>query len=98
MDQDLVFEINRLLFHPKTPTHNTIMHAEVYGKRGITAITHFNPTAEIAQLYRNIIISRVRRVYKDVVDIKQNQSSERSKIHTVPLIWYIGKCTLLPWR
>jgi len=54
------------------------------------AITHPNATEAMAEWYRDIIIIDARTVNKGVVDIEDNESCERLKIHTVPLIQYMG--------
>jgi hypothetical protein len=67
------------------------MNAKRNAQGAITAITHPNATPEIALLYGDIIITSARTVNKGVVDVEQNESLERLKIHTVPLIRYMGK-------
>jgi len=64
-----------------------------YAKGTITAITHQNMTAEMALQYRYIIITAASLVEKGVVDVKENASWERPKIHAVPLVRYMGKGT-----
>jgi len=41
----------------------------------------------------HIIITAARTVNKGVVDVEENESRERLKIHAVSLIWYMGKGT-----
>jgi len=91
MDQEIASAISRALFHQKAPAHIRIMNAERNAKGAITAITHPNATAEMALQYRDIIITAARTVDKGVVDVEENESWERLKIHAVPLIWYMGK-------
>jgi hypothetical protein len=69
------------------------MNAKWNAKGAITALTHLNATAEKALQYRDIFITAVRKVYKEVVDVKENESWDRLKIHTVPLVRYLGKST-----
>jgi len=91
MDQEIVSAINRALFHQKAPAHIRIMNAMRNAKGAITAITHPNTTAEMALQYRDIIITGARTVDKGVVDVEENESWERLKIHTVSLVRYMGK-------
>ena len=93
MDQEIASAINRALFHQKAPAHIRIMNAKRNAKGAITAITHPNATAEMALQYRDIIITAARTVNKGVVDVEENESWERLKIHAVPLIRYMGKGT-----
>jgi len=91
MDQEIASAINRALFHQKAPAHVTIMNAKRNTMGAITAMTHPNATAEMALQYRDIIISAVRTLNKGVVDVEENESWERLKIHTVPPIRYMAK-------
>jgi len=93
MDQEIASAINRALFHQNAPAHIRIMNAKRNAKGAITAITHPNATAEMDLQYRNMIITAARTVNKGVVDVEENESWERLKIHAVPLIRYIGKGT-----
>jgi len=93
MDQQIASAINRALFHQKPPAHITIMNAKRNAKGAITAITHPNATAEMALQYRDIIITAARTVDNGVVDVEENESWERPKIHAVPLVRYMGKGT-----
>jgi len=93
MDQEIASAINRALSHPKAPAHIRIMNAKRNAKGAITEITHPNGTAEMALHYRDIIITAARMVDKGVVDVEENESWERLKIHAVPLIRYMGKGT-----
>ena len=93
MDQEIASAINRTLFHKKAPAHVRIMNAKRNAKGAITAITHPNPTAEIAMVYRDIIITVVGTVDRGVVDVEENETWERLKIHAVPLARYMGTGT-----
>jgi len=86
MDQEIASAIRRALFHQKAPAHITILNAKRNPMGGITAITNPNATAEMALQYRDIIITAARTVDKGVVDVEENESWERLKIHAVPLI------------
>jgi hypothetical protein len=69
------------------------MKAKRNAKGASTAITHPNATAEMALQYRDIIITAARTVDTGVVDVEENESWERLKIHAVPLVRYMGKGT-----
>jgi len=86
MDQEIASAINRVLFQQKAPAPIRIMNAKRNAKGAITAITHPNATAEMALYYRDIIITAARTVDTGVVDVEENESWERLKIHAVPLI------------
>jgi hypothetical protein len=93
MDQEIASAINRELFHQKAPAHNRIMNAKRNAKGAITAITHPNTTPGMAMQYRDVIITAVRTVDRGVVDVEENETWERLKIHAVPLVRYMGKST-----
>jgi len=93
MDQEIGSGINRALFHQQAPAHIRIMNARRNVKGPITAITHQNATAEMAMQYRDIIITAARTVDRGVVDVEENETWERLKIHAVPLMRYMGKGT-----
>jgi hypothetical protein len=56
-------------------------------------ITHQNATAEMAMQHRDIIIRAARTVARGAVDVEDNDTWERLKIHGVPLVRYMGKGT-----
>jgi len=91
MDQEIASAINRALFHQTAPAHVRIMNAKRNAKGASNAITHPNATGEMALQYRDIIITAARTVDKGVVDVEENESWERRKIHAVPLVRYMGK-------
>jgi hypothetical protein len=93
MDQEIASAINRALFHQKAPAHIRIMNAKNNARGTITAITHQNATAAMALIYRDVIITAARTVDNGVIDVEENESWERFKIHTVPLVRYMGKAT-----
>jgi len=93
MDQEIASAINCARFHQKAPAHIRIMNATRNAKGAITAITHPNATADTARQYCDIIITAARSVDKGVVDVEENESWDRRKIHAVPLIRYMGKST-----
>jgi len=93
MDQEIASAINRALFHQQAPAHIRIMNARRNAKGAITAITHQNATAEMTMQYRDIIITAARTVDRGVVDVEENETWERLKIHALPLVRYMGKGT-----
>ena len=93
MDQEIASVINRALFHQKAPAHIRIMNAKRNAKGAFIAITHPNATAEMAMQYQDIIITAARTVDRGVVDVEENETWERLKIHAVPLVRYMGKGT-----
>jgi len=93
MEQEMASAITRALLHPKAPAHIRFMNAKRNAKGAIAAITHPNATAEMALQYCDIIITAARTVDNGVVDVEENESWERLKIHPVPLIRYMGKGT-----
>jgi hypothetical protein len=93
MDQKISSVINRALFHQKALAHIRIMNAKWNAQGAITAITHPNATAEMSMQYRDIIITVVRTIDRGVVDVEENDTWERLKIHSVPLVRYMGKGT-----
>jgi len=52
----------------------------------ITAITHENATAEMAMRYRNVIITAARTADRGVVDVEENGTWTRLKVHAAPLV------------
>jgi hypothetical protein len=93
MDQEIASAINRALFHQQAPAHIRIINARRNAKGVIMAITHQNGTAEMAMQYRDIIMTAARTVGRRVVDVEENETWERLKIHAVPLMRYMGKGT-----
>jgi hypothetical protein len=93
MDQEIVSAISRALFHQQAPAHIRIMNARRNAKGAITAIMHQNATAEMAMQYHDIIITAARTVDRGVVDVEEDKTWERLKIHPVPLVRYMGKGT-----
>jgi hypothetical protein len=59
------------------------------------AITHQNTPSEMALDYDGIIIRVANTAEKGVVDIEQNYSRVRLKIHAVPLVRDMGKDTMV---
>jgi len=91
MDQESVTAINRALFHQQAPAHIRIINARRNTKGVVRVITHQNATVEMALQHCGIIITAARTVDKTVVDVEENESWESLKMHTVPLVRYIGK-------
>jgi len=93
MDQEIALAINRALFNQKAPAHIPIMAPKRITWGTFTAITHRNATAAMALIYRDIMISATRMVDMGVIDVEENESCQRLKIHAVPLARYMGKGT-----
>jgi len=90
MDQEIASAMNRGLFHQEAPADISIRNAWRNMKGAITSITSQNATVEMAMRYCNIIITAARTVDKAVMDVEENETWERLKIHAVPLMWYMG--------
>lgn len=86
MDQKIASAINRALIHQQAPAHISIMNAGRNAMGSITAITHQNLTEEMAIQYRDIIITAARTVVRGVVEVEENETWGRPKIHQVPLV------------
>jgi hypothetical protein len=93
MDQEIASAIHTALFHQKAPAHIRIMIAKRNANSTINAFTHQNAAAEIAMRYRDIISMPARTVDRRVIDVEENETWERLKIHAVPLVRYMGKGT-----
>jgi hypothetical protein len=93
MDQEIASAINKGLFHQQAPAHVRIINGRRNAKGAITAITYQNAMVEMAMQYRDIIITAARTVDRGVVDVDENETWERLKIHAVPLMRYMGKGT-----
>jgi hypothetical protein len=93
MHQEIASAINRALLHQKAPDHILIMNAKRNARGTVTAITHQTATAAIAQIYRDVIITAGRKVDKGVIDVEQHRFGERIRIHSVPLVRYMGEGT-----
>ena len=73
MDQEIVSEINRVLFHQQAPAHIRIMNARRNAKGAMTAIMHQNAMAEIAMQYQDIISTAAWTVDKGVIDVEDDE-------------------------
>jgi len=93
LDQEIASAINRGLFHRKAPAHIWIMNAKTNVNGAITAITHQNTPAAMALTYRKDIINAAHTVNKGVINVEENESWERLKVHAVELVRYMGKGT-----
>jgi len=93
MDEEIASAVNRALFQQQAPAHVRMMNVTVNAKGTLTTITHHNAAAVMALLYRDIIIEAARSVDKGIIDVEGNKSWEELKIHTVPLVKYIGNGT-----
>jgi len=74
MDEEIASAVNRALFQPQAPAHVRIMNARRNEKATMTAITHQNATAEMALLYRDIIMKAARSVDKGIIDVEGKES------------------------
>jgi hypothetical protein len=93
MDQEIASAIHRALLHQQALAHIRIMNARRNAKGAVRAITHQTVTAEMAMRYRDVIITAARTMNRGVVDVTENETWERVKIHVVPLVRHMGKCT-----
>jgi hypothetical protein len=93
MDQEIVSAINSALFHQKALAHIRIMNTKRNAKGTITVIAHPNTSADIAMQFPKIIITAARTVHRGVLDVEENETCERLKLHVVPLVRYMGKGT-----
>ena len=85
--------MNRALVQRQAPAHVRIMNARRNAKRTLTSIKHQNATAEMALLYRHIIIKAGRSVDKGIIDVEGYKTWERLKIDNVALVRYMSKGT-----
>jgi hypothetical protein len=90
IDQEIASAINRVLFHQKAPAHIRLMNAKRNSEGRITVIMQHYATVEMAMSDRYIIIIAARTVNSGVVDVEENKSRERIKIHAVPQVRYSG--------
>ena len=93
MDPEIALAIKRALFHQQALADIRIMNARKNAKGAITTSRHQDATAKMVLGYRDIIITAAGTVDKVVVDVKENQSWERLKIHAVPLVQNMGEGT-----
>jgi len=93
MDEEFVSAINRAQFHKKVPSHIWIMMAKRNARGTLTSIMHRNISAAMALIYRDVIMTAAPWVDKGVIDVEENESWERLRIHAVPLLRSMGKGT-----
>jgi hypothetical protein len=93
MDQETTSSFNSVLFNLNALANARIMNARTNAKGTITDNTHQNRTVEMTVGYRNMNITEWSSVDKGVVDVKLNEVWGRIKVHTVPLVRYMGKST-----
>jgi hypothetical protein len=86
MNQEIASAINRVPVQQEAPAHNRIMNARRNPKGAIMTIMHQNETVDLALQYHDIITTVARTDDKQVIDVEENESSERLKIHAVPLV------------
>jgi len=70
MDEEIALAVNRAMFLQQAWAHVRITNASRNPKGTITAITQPNATAEMALLYRDIIIEVARSVDKGMIDVE----------------------------
>ena len=92
-DQEIASAINRALFQQKSPAHIRIMNAKRIPKGANKSITYQKTTAAITLAYHKVIINAARMVKMGVIDVEENESWEKLKVHAVPLVRYMGKGT-----
>jgi len=63
MDEEIPSAVNRTPCQQQAPAHIRIMNARSNAKGTITVFTHPNATAQMALLYRDIIIKAARLVH-----------------------------------
>jgi len=93
MDQDIASAINRAVFHQKAPAHIWVMNTKSNDLGTMTANTHPNANVVMALISRDLIITAVPTVDERVIDVQENESWERLKVHAVPLVTYMGNAT-----
>jgi len=91
MDQEIAPTIHRAQFAQKALGHIRIMNTNRHSRGIIMAVTDNKATAAMAQIYRSVNITTACTVTKVVIDVRENKSWDRLKIHAVPLVRYMGK-------
>jgi hypothetical protein len=79
MHEEIATAVIRALFQPPSTAVVWIMNARRNAQGTITAITHPNTTADMALLYRDIIIKAGRSVYKWIIDVEGNVNGKNLK-------------------
>jgi hypothetical protein len=74
MDQEIASAINRAHFHQQPVANISIINANSNVKCVITAISHPNATAAMAQQYCEMMKTAARTADKVVFDVEQNES------------------------
>ena len=97
MDEEVGSAIISARFQQQDPADIRIMNGRRNVKGSIPSIMHQNATAEMAMQYCDIIITAVRTINSGVVDVEENETWERLKIHAVPLVQYMGNGTNGVW-
>ena len=93
IDQEIASAINRALLQQRAPALIRIMNAKRTARGTIPAVTHQNAMVATALLSCDVIITMARTVVHGVIDVEDEESWERLKIHAVRLIWYMGQGT-----
>jgi len=73
MDEEITSAVNRVLVVQEAPGHGLIMKTKCIARGTITAITHQNATAEMALLFRDVMIKTPRSVDKGITDVEENE-------------------------
>jgi hypothetical protein len=84
---------NQALFQQQAPAHIRITNTTRNTRCTIMAITCPNATAAMVLIYRDLIITAVPTVEKGVINVEENESWDRLKVHAVPLVRYMGNGT-----
>jgi len=91
MHQEIASATHRAQFHQKALAHIRIRNTKRHPRGTLMAVTHYEETAAMEHIYRNVDITTACTVNKAVNDVRANTSWERLKIHAVPLVRYMGK-------
>jgi hypothetical protein len=91
MDEEIASAMNTALFQQQAQAHAWIMNMRRNAKCTIAAMMLPNATTEMALLCQDIIINASGWVDKGIIDVEGNKCRKRRKIHTVPLVRYMGK-------
>jgi len=93
IDQEIESAINRAPCNQKTPAHFRIINSKHNARGAITALTHQNATAAMTLTDCDSFITTACTVNHGVINVEENESWQRLKIHAVPLGRYMGKGT-----
>jgi hypothetical protein len=91
MEQEIVSAINRVLSPLTAPAHIQMINMNGNMKGTIMVITHQHAMAAMALVYSYVFINAAHRVYNGVINIAENESWDRLKVHVVPFVRYMTK-------